>query len=66
MIVDDKNTARLRVLKTGQVVDGQWQVLDGLKPGDKLITEGLMKAVPDMPVTPMPAGTNPPPPAAAP
>ena len=66
MVVDDKNIARLRVLKTGQVVNGQWQVLDGLKPGDKLITEGLMKVVPDMPVTPMPAGTNPPAPAATP
>jgi membrane fusion protein (multidrug efflux system) len=66
LIVDDKNIARLRVLKTGQVVGGQWQVLDGLKAGDHLITEGLLKAVPEMPVTPMPAGTNPPPPAAAP
>jgi len=60
MVVDEKNVARLRVLTTGQAIDGQWQVLDGLKVGDKLITEGLMKAVPDMPVTPMPAGTNPP------
>jgi membrane fusion protein (multidrug efflux system) len=60
MVVDDKNIARLHVLKTGQAIDGQWQVLDGLKVGDKLITEGLMKAVPDMPVTPTPAGTNPP------
>jgi membrane fusion protein (multidrug efflux system) len=66
MVVDDKNIARLRVLKTGQVVGGQWQVLDGLKAGDRLITEGLLKVVPDMPVTPTPAGTNPPAPAAAP
>ncbi len=66
LVVDDKNIARLHVLKTGQVVDGKWQVLDGLKVGDHLITEGLMKAVPDMPVMPMPAGTNPPAPAAAP
>lgn len=66
LVVDDKNIARLRVLKTGAVVNGKWQVLDGLKPGDKLITEGLLKAQPDMPVTPMPAGSNPPAPAAAP
>ena len=66
MVVDDKNIARLRVLKTGQVVGGQWQVLDGLKAGDRLITEGLMKVVPDMPVTPTPAGSNPPSSAAAP
>ena len=55
LVVDDKNIARLRVLKTGRAVGGDWQVLDGLKPGDKLIVEGLQKAQPDMPVTPMPA-----------
>jgi membrane fusion protein (multidrug efflux system) len=54
LIVDDKNIARLRILKTGRAVGGDWQVLDGLKPGDKLIVEGLQKAQPDLPVTPMP------------
>jgi hypothetical protein len=44
LVVDDKNIARLRVLKTGRAVGGNWQVLDGLKPGDKLIVEGLQKA----------------------
>jgi membrane fusion protein (multidrug efflux system) len=55
LVVDDKNIARLRVLKTGRAVGGDWQVLDGLKPGDKLIVEGLQKAQPDLPVTPTPA-----------
>ena len=50
LVVDDKNIARLRVLKTGRAVGGDWQVLDGLKPGDKLIVEGLAKVQPDMPV----------------
>jgi membrane fusion protein (multidrug efflux system) len=55
LVVDDKNIARLRVLKTGRAVGSDWQVLDGLKPGDKLIVEGLQKAQPDLPVTLMPA-----------
>jgi membrane fusion protein (multidrug efflux system) len=55
LVVDGQNIARLRVLKTGRAVGGDWQVLDGLKPGDKLIVEGLQKAQPDLPVTPMPA-----------
>ena len=42
-----------------------WQVLDGLKPGDKLITEGLGKVVPDAPVMPQPAGQAPAAPASA-
>jgi membrane fusion protein (multidrug efflux system) len=54
LIVDEKNFARLRVLKTGRAIGGYWQVLEGLKPGDRLITEGLAKVVPDMPVTPQP------------
>ena len=50
LVVDDKNFARLRVLKTGRAIGGNWQVLDGLKPGDRLIVEGLQKVQPDMPV----------------
>ncbi len=52
LVVDDKNIARLRVLKTGRAVGGDWQVLDGLKPGDRMIVEGLSKIQPDMPVVP--------------
>jgi membrane fusion protein, multidrug efflux system len=59
LVIDGKNIARLRVLKTGRAVGSNWQVLDGLKPGDRLITEGLAKAVPDLPVNPQPAGQAP-------
>jgi membrane fusion protein (multidrug efflux system) len=52
LVVDDKNMARLRVLTTGNAVGGNWQVTSGLKPGDKLIVEGVQKVQPDMPVTP--------------
>jgi membrane fusion protein (multidrug efflux system) len=57
LVVDEKNFTRLRLLKTGRVIDGQWQILDGLKPGEKLVVEGLSKVMPDMPVQPqeMPA-----------
>jgi RND family efflux transporter MFP subunit len=65
LVVDAKNFARLRVLKTGRAIDGNWQVLDGLKAGDKVITEGLAKVQPDMPVNPQPAGQAPKPVAAA-
>jgi RND family efflux transporter MFP subunit len=57
LVADDKNMARLRVLKTGRAVGNDWQVLDGLKPGDRLIVEGLAKVQPDMPVTPQPASS---------
>jgi membrane fusion protein (multidrug efflux system) len=54
LVVDEKNFARLRVLKTGRAIGPNWQVLEGLKPGDRLITEGLAKVMPDMPVRPVP------------
>ena len=59
LVVDGKNFARLRVLRTGRAIGTNWQVLEGLKPGDKLITEGLAKVAPDMPVNPAPAGQAP-------
>jgi membrane fusion protein (multidrug efflux system) len=59
LVVDGKNMARLRVLKTGRAIGTDWQVLDGLKPGDRLITEGLAKVMPDMPVNPQPAAQAP-------
>jgi membrane fusion protein, multidrug efflux system len=59
LVVDEKNFARLRVLKTGRAIGTDWQVLDGLKPGDRLITEGLAKVLPDMPVNPQPAAQAP-------
>jgi membrane fusion protein (multidrug efflux system) len=55
LVVDEKNIARLHVLTTGRAVNGSWQVLSGLKPGDKVIVDGLQKVMPDMPVTATPA-----------
>jgi membrane fusion protein, multidrug efflux system len=60
LVVDDKNTARLRLIKTGAALEGWWQVTDGLKPGEKVIVEGLQKVQPDMPVMPQPMPSNPP------
>ena len=34
-------------------VNGQWQVLEGLKAGDRMIVDGLQRVQPDMPVTPV-------------
>jgi RND family efflux transporter MFP subunit len=63
LVVDEKNIARLRVLRTGRAIGTDWQILDGLKPGDRLITDGLAKVMPDMPVNPQPAAVAAPQPA---
>jgi membrane fusion protein (multidrug efflux system) len=54
-VVDAKGIARLRILKTSRAIGDKWLVTDGLKPGDKLIVEGLQKVTPDTPVHAVPA-----------
>ena len=54
-IVDAKGFARLRAITTGQAIGDKWLVTDGLKAGDRLIVEGLQKAMPDTPVHAVPA-----------
>ncbi len=65
-VVDAQNKAEQRILKTGQAVGDAWLVIDGLKPGDKLITEGLLNVKPGAQVRPVPAGSPPAPPPGAP
>ena len=50
MVLDAKNVATPRPVKLGTMVAGQWAVLDGLKPGDRVIIDGLQKVQPGQPV----------------
>ena len=52
LLLGEKNTAEYRAVKLGPVIDGKRVVRSGLKPGDKIIVNGLMHARPGMPVTP--------------
>jgi RND family efflux transporter MFP subunit len=44
--------ARQRPIRTGDIVDNSYIVLDGIKPGDKVITTGVQLLVDGMPVAP--------------
>ncbi len=52
MVVDKDNKAQYREVKLGVNVDGLRVVADGLKPGEKIIVNGLQRARPGAPVTP--------------
>lgn len=52
MTVDEKNMVVPRNVITGDRVGEQWVIMQGLKAGDKVIVEGLMKARPGTPVSP--------------
>jgi membrane fusion protein (multidrug efflux system) len=60
LVVGPGDKAEQRTLTTGQAIGDKWLVTDGLKVGDKLITEGLQNAKPGQPVRPVPAGSPPP------
>jgi membrane fusion protein, multidrug efflux system len=52
LVVDADNTVELRTLQTDRAVGDQWVVTSGLKPGDRLIVEGLQMAKPGAKVQP--------------
>lgn len=54
MIVDDSNHAQIRMVQTGDGVGDKWVVTSGLKAGERVIMEGLLKARPGAPVVPGP------------
>ena len=43
-VVDENNKVSIRPVKMGERIGGMWQVTEGLKPGDKVIVQGLQKA----------------------
>ncbi|WP_411267530.1 efflux RND transporter periplasmic adaptor subunit [Asticcacaulis sp. 201] len=60
LLAGDDNKAHKQVIKLGQMQGSQWQVMEGLKAGDKVIAEGAMKLkdkgdIKAKPVKPAPA-----------
>jgi len=60
LVVNAKGEAETRDITADTPVGSDWLVTSGLKPGDKVITEGLIKAKPGAKVKASPAGSAPP------
>jgi membrane fusion protein, multidrug efflux system len=58
MVVDASEKVEQRKLKVERSIDDKWLVSDGLKPGDRVIMEGLMKVRPGVPVKAVPFGSE--------
>ena len=56
MVVGAEDKVESRPVKVSRTVGDQWLVDDGLKPGDRVIVEGLQKIQPGMPVQATEAG----------
>ena len=52
MVVDEKGAAQPRPVKMGTMEGDQWQVLEGLAPGEKIVTTGANKVKPGMILNP--------------
>ena len=53
-VVDGANKVSIRTVKVGDRVGTMWIITDGLKPGERIIAEGVQKVRPDMQVNPKP------------
>jgi len=54
-VVGGDNKVGFRNVKVGPRVDGLWVIEEGLKPGEKVVVEGLQKVREGAPVSPKPA-----------
>lgn len=62
LIVGAKNVVEMRKVKLGTMQGDRWAILEGLKPGERIIVDGQQKAMPGQPVSiakPRPAGVPP-------
>ncbi len=50
MVVDQTNKAGMRPVKMGERFGALWEVVEGLKPGDRVIVQGMQKTPPGAPV----------------
>jgi membrane fusion protein (multidrug efflux system) len=53
-VVKSDNTADIRPVKVAEQVGTEWVITEGLKPGEKIIVEGIQKVKPGSPVNPQP------------
>ena len=54
-VIKDDNTAELRPVTLGESVGNVWIVLEGLVPGENVVTEGHLRVREAVPVDPHPA-----------
>ena len=51
-VVDPNNTIRFAPVKVGDRIGSDWMIEEGLKPGERVVTDGLFKIRPGAPVNP--------------
>jgi membrane fusion protein, multidrug efflux system len=59
-VVGANNVAQVRPIRLGREVEAGWVVQEGLKPGETVIVDGVLRVRPGAPVRPAPPGSPPP------
>jgi membrane fusion protein (multidrug efflux system) len=57
-VVDNENKVRIATVKVGERVGSMWIIEDGLKPRERVVTEGVQKVRPGAQVNPKPLTTG--------
>jgi membrane fusion protein (multidrug efflux system) len=52
LVLDGKNKVQQRKIKTSRLIGSRWLVTDGLAAGDRVIVQGMEKAIPGATVKP--------------
>jgi len=53
-VVDGENKVSIRSVKVGDTAGSEWVIQEGLKPGERVVAEGVQKLRPGMTVNPKP------------
>lgn len=53
-VLDNQNKVSIRNVKVGERVGNMWIIAEGLKPGERVIAEGVQKVLPGVQVNPKP------------
>jgi len=58
-LVGDDSKAKVQPVRPGSTIGAEWLIEEGLKPGDQVIVDGVIKVRPGAPVKPAAAQTQP-------
>jgi membrane fusion protein (multidrug efflux system) len=56
MVVGARNVPAARRVTLGRLANGMWVITNGLRPGERVIVDGLQQIIPGAPVKPVPLG----------
>src|SRR5262249_27497199 len=51
-VVDGSNTVKIRPVKVAETIGTDWIINEGIKPGERVVVEGVQKVRPGMQVSP--------------